>query len=643
MNQMMKTVFLGVAWMLGLTSAMSATLPPEQLLPADTLALVSIPDWDKASGFFEQSPLGQLWQDSALKPFQEKFLKQFNEDLIAPLEKQLGIKFADFSGLVHGQVTLALAPSDADDSADKTPRFIFLLDAKGQADRLKNQLAGLKKKWVEAGQQIKTEKIRNVEFTTLLIRRGDVGQALEKAFPPGDSQSATEKGAASKQEGQVEITLGQSDSLLIAGNSPKVLEKILIRQSGGSVAPLAEQPAYEANHSVLFRDVLAYAWVNFKPVYDVLLRELNESSKSGAPSNPMAPRPDKILSALGLGGLKTLAFKLSGSPEGSFIELFAGVPESSRQGIFKILVAEAKDASPPPFIPADAVKYSRWRLDGQKVWATLEAMVASISPEVANLLQMGLGTIGKDKDPNFDLKKSLIGNLGDDFIVYEKNPKASTLAELNSPPALFLIGSPNAEKLAQAVNVGASILTAATSDGAPPVREFLGRKIYSLQLPSPPEGGNSKPSKQMLSFAASGGYVALSVDPAILEEFLRSNEGAGRTLRETSGLDEAAQKVGGMSAGFFGYENQSETARVAIETLKNDLAKLEKLFSLPAIKDKLNAGKDAKEMKDWFDFSLLPPFDKLAKYFHFIVYGGGANADGLSWKIFAPTPPQMKK
>jgi hypothetical protein len=42
------------------------------------------------------------------------------------------------------------------------------------------------------------------------------------------------------------------------------------------------------------------------------------------------------------------------------------------------------------------------------------------------------------------------------------------------------------------------------------------------------------------------------------------------------------------------------------------------------------------------DFSLLPDFDSLAKYFYFTVYGGSANVDGLSFKLFAPVPPGLK-
>jgi hypothetical protein len=51
----------------------------------------------------------------------------------------------------------------------------------------------------------------------------------------------------------------------------------------------------------------------------------------------------------------------------------------------------------------------------------------------------------------------------------------------------------------------------------------------------------------------------------------------------------------------------------------------------------------AKGLREWVDFSLLPPFDKISKYFYFAVYGGGATVDGLTLKMFVPVPPQLKQ
>jgi hypothetical protein len=48
------------------------------------------------------------------------------------------------------------------------------------------------------------------------------------------------------------------------------------------------------------------------------------------------------------------------------------------------------------------------------------------------------------------------------------------------------------------------------------------------------------------------------------------------------------------------------------------------------------------QMKNWMDFSLLPSFDRVSKYFYFTVYGGSANVDGITFKFFAPAPPSLR-
>src|SRR5439155_20634119 len=143
-----------------------------------------------------------------------------------------------------------------------------------------------------------------------------------------------------------------------------------------------------------------------------------------------------------------------------------------------------KDATPPPFVPADAVKYQRWRIDIPKAWTALENMVMQISPQMAGGLKFIMDSAGKDKDPNFDLKRELIGNLGDDVVSYQKNPRNNTFADLNSPPALYLVGSPNADKAMAALRNLASLLGGPGNTSGE--REFLGRKIYTFPLPALP-------------------------------------------------------------------------------------------------------------------------------------------------------------
>ncbi|HEY2329974.1 MAG TPA: hypothetical protein VGI63_09210, partial [Verrucomicrobiae bacterium] len=46
--------------------------------------------------------------------------------------------------------------------------------------------------------------------------------------------------------------------------------------------------------------------------------------------------------------------------------------------------------------------------------------------------------------------------------------------------------------------------------------------------------------------------------------------------------------------------------------------------------------------REWADFSLLPDFEPLAKYFYLSVCGSSTTADGLTLKVFSPRPPLLK-
>ena len=180
----------------------------------------------------------------------------------------------------------------------------------------------------------------------------------------------------------------------------------------------------------------------------------------------------------------------------------------------------------------------------------------------------------------------------------------------------------------------------------PREREFLGRKIFSVPLPPLPFlmicAFQTDDPAHALSCAASSGYVAMSTDVSLLEEYLRSSESQAKALREKAGLLESAQKVGGMGTGLFGYQNDAAAMRAAFDAVKNDPGASTNgigpsLFpGLPGV-----TGPET-SFRDWMDFSLLPPFDKAAQYFSFSLYAGSANADGLTLKIFTPTPPALR-
>jgi hypothetical protein len=623
--------------------------PPEKLLPDDTLFVITATDFPRFLKLWQNTPQSQLWEDPAMKPFKDNFLAKWRDRLAQPLERDLNLKLDSYTNLLQGQLTFAITRNGWQGSDDTPPGLLFLLDAKGKSGKLKKDLAELRRKWVDAGKTVRVETIRGIDFLALPMDSNNVPQTVRRFFPkPLPVQELGAENQPQKSPPESKLLLGQADSLLIAATSTAVAEKVLAHLAHGDMPALADNPAFQANHLALFRDSPLYAWLNAKTCIDVLLRKAADK-----PENPEAPtpydfiKPDKIARAVGVTGLNAVAVSLQVSNDGALFQFFLGVPETGRQGLFKLLVGEPKEADPPPFVPADAVRFQRWRLDGQKTWAAFEKMLGDFSPQAVGVLNFIIETANanaREKDPGFDLRKNLVGNLGDDVIRYQKAPRGPE-ADPESPPSICLIGSPNPEQLAAALkNV---LVFLGQQAGAPSEREFLGRKIYSAPLPPlslPFASGAASFGAFTLQYAASGGYVAFSSDASILEEYLRSSESQAKTLRELPGLAAAAEKVTGPATSLFGYQNQAEIMRAQFDVWKKNPGdpSAADSTSLNALRSSLGVPAAGQEVRTWMDFSLLPTFDKVSKYFYFSVCGAAANIDGLTLKFYLPAPPQLK-
>ena len=575
----------------------TAAVPPaEKLLPADTLAVLTVPDWDKATAAAKDFSLAQLWRDPAMKPFAEKFERKLGE-LIGQEDKNFATEWAEFKPLIGGQVTLAVIRNEWQGEPNSGPDLVALIDVKDKAKQLRAFLDKCEKNDTSTGKTIQRETVRGVKF-----------------------YRATEQGSSKK----LKPYTGQSGSLLLISESTKALEQVLARLDGAG-AGLDGTPEFERARSTVGRDAHAFAWINAKALSGVLAK-----LPAGAQDNPLGVAPARILDAVGLGSVEGLALAARGASEGTHVEFFIQSPQAKRKGLLAILTPEPREAAPMPSVGGDTTKFTRVRVDGQKAFAALERVLTDLNPQLAGIATIMLESVGKDKDPNFDLRKQVFGNLGSDFVTVQKAPRGTALADLKSPPMLYLVGSPKPEALLQAVRT--------VSPVPPTEREFLGRKVYTFQLL--PGLGAAPGQKGQMSVSTSGGYLAISTDAALLEELLRGAEAKGKPLSDVPGLADAAHKVGGFNTGWFSYDNQTETLRLLFELLKKDPQALDQMLALPVPGANIPALKSAQEL---VDFSLLPEFGAISKYFGFTVQATTGTPEGISFKSFLPVPAGLKK
>jgi hypothetical protein len=632
--------FRVILFLLAFAISIRAAVPPaENLLPSDTLLVLTIPDFTALKTAAHQSPQFLFWNDPAMKPFHDKFMAKLNDTLVTPLERDLGIKFSDFEQLPQGQLTFAVTRNGwSGNDEDPDPGALLLLDAGDKSDLLKTNLAALTKKWTDDGKSLHTETVRGIPFSVVPLSSNDV-PSLSGMLPK--RPSTQELGKDPKPDKARQLVIGQSGSLLIVGNSLAAVEPVVAHLSGSGAPALSEDAGFAADKLSQFREApLYYGWFNANTFFYILSRITPDKPNPQAP-NPFGPPPmDKILAATGLTGLKSISFSYRETSDGSQVNFFISAPQSARKGLFKIFSAAHESAAPPAFVPADAVKFWRWRIDGQDGWAALQKMVGDISPMGLSGLNAALDMANanaQQKNPGFDIRKNLIGNLGDDFVGYTKAPLGKSPAETAAAPSLFLIGVENGDQAVVAMN---SLTTAMFRGGrqkAPEPRDFQGHKIYTIPLPGQQRGrgaATADDSQRSLYCATSGGYVAITTDVSMIEEYLRSSQKPPKPLSGTPGLVDASSHVGGVGGGIFGYENQRETMRALFNMLKSQGADA----SMPSLNPFMPK---TGGIKDWLDFSLLPEYDTVSKYFFFSVYSGTATSDGLSFKAFAPRPPHM--
>lgn len=603
--------------------ARAAVPAPEQLLPPDTLAVLTVPDWEVAARQSALQPAVQLLDDPSMRTLVERVKEKIAGGLTVTTDSGRKVGLPKLTDHLKGQLTLAVTRNGLKPGQPGEPGIVILLDARDRGDALRKEMDGFLKQLADAGEKIKPEPVQGVEFQTLFFK------------------SARTDDDGEKKEGK--LLIGQSGSLLMLGNGVAVLDAVMARLKGGSAATLGEQALYQKNHARFFRNSIFHGWVNVRALMDLVTGQLDKPAGEGA-QGLFNLRPDRVIEALGLNSLTTLAFNTDARGDGTQMEFFVGAPADARKGIVKLLAPAAKPAGPLPFVGAEVVRFNRWRISGEQVFNSLEQMLTEAVPPVGGMISLMLDNAGKDKNPNFDLRRQLIGNLGDDLITIEKAPRGDTLADFEKTPSLFLVSSGNPDTLLDAVRTAMSGMSGSRGTE----EDFLGQVIVSLPvMPMLPLGmpAGQLPQLGKLHLASSRGYVAFSSDRAMVEEFLRGGPGKDQSLPGVGGLNAAAERVGGFNTGWFGYENPREIVRILLRALARnpDLwtqlvdSKLPKAGGAAAV----TAPAFFKELAEFV--KLLPPFEAVEKYLHYSVYSASAEADGISFKVYAPVPPAGRK
>ena len=567
-------------------------LGPEDLVPADALAVLTIPDYATSKEAFLREPVLRMFTDSSMAPFLEDI--QLMMKIEEGMDWMDSMTVGELTGMLHGQMTLAFFLEG--NSFENLPPGILLL--------------------VEFGDHVD-------ELDSLIDDIVDLS---------GSDRTITIRGNDFRIDGGLHTIFGRVGSLLVIAQEERLVEGVMDAILGVSSDSLSSHDVFHRVHADQFADAHAYAWFDY-PRLHRLVRTGMASMDQEAALNPMVPvSPSKILDDLGLGAIEGIGVAYTVGESGSMVDAFLAVPQEKRAGIFDWIARAEGDVLPPETVPADVLGFSRIRVDIRESIRNVNLALQEMAPAlIPTLSQMMGGTNGPAKD----LQTNLFDRLGDDIITLTLPPQS--LGDMSKLPTLYLISSPQPAELLRFLIDASENPALATMGIMVEKREIGGRTVHVI--------GHSSMGTNLftLYITADDSHLMVATEEGILADHLRGSlSESSQSLRDREGMAEAVRALGSDSLINFNYFNLSLFVADPWDGLRRSTDSISGFNSSGPGMDPFQAMTPEQVLSQIpLDFTLLPPFAEVARYFNFQVSGASSNSGYISYRFYTPFSPDL--
>ena len=331
--------FAGAAILAGVLAASAFAAQPKasELLPEDTLGLVSISDTQELARRFMNTSLGLMSQDPQMKPVIDQLYGSMSE-LVASLQDKIGLSLPDILSLPHGEITVACVAIK-----DANPAFVFLFDA---GDQIANARVLLQRVVTEAEGKGATKQEVSVKDTKITIISGPGTQFFAFFDKDGTIVGGTNLDA-------VKRILG-----IWNGEKGQVLSN---NQNYGTIMNRCQGSKDEPPQVIWFIDPINI----FRSI-----AEQNVGMRVAVAMMPMLG-VDELLS---IGG--SLTYDLGQYDSVTHIHVLLDNPRSK---IFKMIALEPGDANPERWAPTNVASYMTVHVNFDTAVKTLTPMWDGVS------------------------------------------------------------------------------------------------------------------------------------------------------------------------------------------------------------------------------------------------------------------------
>lgn len=591
----------------------AAELPKAaKLVPPQTIVMVNIDNFSQLKTQFEKTPLYKLYTDPAMKPFVDNVKAQWQE-MKKDSENELLRIIADANVWPRGRVAVALVLDERVEDANDPP-VVFISQWGENVEKVKEAVNKIVAKAVEKGARRETEDYRGV--TTVRVTQED-SKGLSYCF---------------------------IDDSLIGSMNSDVLKFVVAQAKGAGSPTLGDDSDYNATLGAVgpAAEGQINFYVNVKQIIKVALAEDSEGKTKTLINNL------GLTNVTSFGGSVDVGRGPGGETSGKALLKIDG----DKKGVCKMLEVESAALRMPPFVSASSSSVSVFNLNIKKAYAELGAILNNFSPQMAAMLYMPLLPPGPQGEPPLQLKADLVDHLGSQIIIAQNIKKSSSGAAASAEPqTLMAIAIDNRNALEKSLSTLHEKMIAPGNPDAK--RQLLGYTIYTVDvsgflpflgagqrapmqaLPGPDAG---IPKTPPAAFTVTDTHLVLGTESAVEQAVRTLGGGQGESIDSAKWFAKAKSSIPS-TVGLAGLQNNAASGEFFWSTMRQMKKKGEIGRSGNEVGLKADSSSFVPQMilsetgADAIDFSLLPEFETVRKYFGLSASYGISRPDGFFFEF----------
>lgn len=578
-----------------------------KLVPPETIVLVDVDNFSQIRAQFEKTAFYRLYKDPAMKPFIDDIKAKWKQQK-QNTENEVAQILLDANALPEGRVAFALV-LDKQAKDTNEPPAVFISQWGRNLDKVKEAVGKLVEKAVEKGARRESEEYRGVTITSMSLKSS---KTLRFCFV---------------------------DDVLIAAMSPDILKFVVAQAKGAGSPTLADDGDYNATFRALGEAGQGQVgfYVNIKQAIKTTLAE-DASGQAKAWIDNLG-----LMNVTSFGGFIDVA----GGPGGTTFGKALLKIDGQKQGVCKMLEVESAPVRMPQFVPSSSSSVSVFNLNIKNAYAELGNILGKFSPQMAAMLYMPLLPPGPQGEPPLQLKTDIVDHLGSQIILAQSIHKPDAAVPVTMQPfaaqqTLVAIAIGNRSALEKSLSTLHSKMIAPGNPDSQ--RQLLGHTIYTVDVSGflPFMGGGQRRPMQAPAPAMPGVPKTPPVAFTITDTHL--------ILGGEAGVEQAIRALGGGqaesidAAKWFRRARASVPSVVGLAGFQNVAASGEFIWSMMREAQKKDQGgmgpgslipnmMFSQGGKEMFDFSLLPEFDAVRKYFGLSTSYGISRPDGFFFEF----------